>query len=127
MGFYVTINDLAWFLGFCLLMVIGCYLVVVLRNINKLLCSAHAMVEENRENIKNSAALLPELVTNLQETSSSIREVVQKTDETIICFEENILEAVDAIASGTDSLVSKLNILLEIIKALSSLSIFNKK
>lgn len=119
---YISISDFAYFLGFCLLMTVGSYLVVVLMNLNKLISQTTRMVESNSNNIQQSMDSLPELMANLRETSSSIKLGIERTEATIVNIGDTVLDKVDVFTSGTSYLNSCLSTFFEIIQA-----IFHKK
>jgi plasmid maintenance system antidote protein VapI len=110
-----------------MLMGVGTYLIIVLRNVNKLVSQANNLVADNSVSISHTMDLIPELIVNLQETSSSIKDGVERTENVVLGFQETILDTVDTVSASADNVISYLNIILDIIKAISSISIFNKK
>jgi len=91
----ITLNQLSIFIVFVLILVVGGYAVVTLRNVNNLILSAKATLNKNNDHIDriipqideisaNLAIISKGLVIDMEEAGEAVRTISSKSAETVL-------------------------------------------
>jgi ABC-type transporter Mla subunit MlaD len=117
----ITINlvDLAYGILFLLVLGIGGYLFVTLKNLNGLLAEVRELLEINRQNIDQSLTNLPVITENLSEASFGIKRGVGQAEEIIDQVSDNVGDALVTVNKTADTLSTYSVIVTEIVKSLA--------
>ncbi|MCX7921718.1 MAG: DUF948 domain-containing protein [Clostridia bacterium] len=94
MSFTVQISDIAYFIIFCLIVVVGVFLAIALYNLNKVIKQARKVIETNAENINKTMTVLPEIMNNVNDTTACVKENVDKASNIVETVEETVSEGI---------------------------------
>lgn len=104
----ITLNQLGIFIIFVLILVVGGYVFVTLRNVNNLILSARTTLKKNKDHIDRIIPQIDEISTNLaiiskglvidmEEAGEAVRTISSKATETVL----TVSEVVDNLAKYT--------------------------
>lgn len=102
---YIELNTIYFILALA-----GCaavvYLIIVLRNFNKLIKQSNEILSDNKDSIKEAIDDLPKLVTNISDASENIKDV----SEVVTDVTADFIVAKDNVKSNLEIATEILNI-----------------
>lgn len=119
MNITISLVDLAYTLLFLLVLGVGFYLFVTLKNLNGLLSEVRGLLEENRQNIDQSLTHLPVITENLNEASFGIKNGVQQAEAVLDQVSDNVSDAMVTVNKTADTLSTYSVIVTEVVKSLA--------
>ncbi len=75
----ITIQELFTFILYLLGIGLLVYLILLIKNVNKLITKARQIVEENTKEIDTSLKQLPDISTNINYITKDVKDLVEKT------------------------------------------------
>ncbi|HMM20437.1 MAG TPA: hypothetical protein PKA10_06835 [Selenomonadales bacterium] len=114
---YISLYDLGLFILFCSAVTVSIYLVAVLRRAFGVLGHIRGILEAHEEDVRESLALLPQALANLNELSVSLREATDQTSSAIYSLQNNLAED---LRDGLETVLVYARVLGEIFRALFS-------
>ena len=121
MNITITLEELGFFILFLLVLGVGAYLVVTLKNLNGLVKDIRDLLDANRKNIDQSLANLPVITENLNEASFGVKRGVNQTEAVIEQVSDNVGDTMIAVHKTADSISTYSIIVTEVIKAVMDL------
>lgn len=122
---YITLSDAALAVLFVLAVVIGSYLIVLLR---KLLCIAEqveGLLGDNSDNINeilttlpHTLVTLPKTLETIEELAVSIKETVSQTTSTLDPLQDTISDTIEELREGLESAAFYIKMLVDIVRML---------
>ncbi|WP_010251413.1 hypothetical protein [Acetivibrio cellulolyticus] len=127
MDILISVRDIANFiiysLGAAALIVLIIALVYVIRFVKRL----DKLVEKNTDYINKTASLLPEVVDNINDVSVSVKDGINKAEQTVETIEEYICETVTTVSDTTEGLFDFISVAGEVVKTIVGLFPVGKK
>ncbi len=118
MNITITLGDLGFFILFLLVLGIGAYLAVTLKNLNGLIREIQKRLDANSKNIDQSLANLSVITENLNEASFGVKRSVNQTEAVIDQVSTNVGDTLIAVHKTADSISTYSIIVTEIVKTL---------
>ena len=121
MNITISLEELGLFVLFILILGVGAYLAVTLKNLNGLVKEIRELLDANRKNIDQSLTHLPAIAENLNEASYGVKKGVNQTEAIIEQVSANVGDTLIAVHKTADSISTYSIIVTEIVKALMDL------
>lgn len=121
---YISIHDLGLIVLFILALFAGIYLIITLKNLNRILIIAKDFLKRNSESLDNSIILLPETLKYTNEMAQSIKHQVDEVGTTISTVGTGISETVATINDKADTGITMIKSVGEVIQIL--IDVFKK-
>ncbi|MDU4959487.1 MAG: hypothetical protein E6X17_02300 [Sporomusaceae bacterium] len=117
---YIALSDIALSILFCLALAIGLYLILVLRQTLQTVCRIRGIIDGHETALRQSLAQLPELLTNLNALSLSLKQSADLANSTLDSLHSEVAGTVDELRDGLETITLYSRAIGEIIKALFS-------
>lgn len=115
---YISLKDLGLIVIFVTVLAAAIYLIITLKNLNDLLKYAKSFLKQHHDHIDKSIALVPETIKNANEMTVSIKQQVDQVGSTVNSLGSGLSETVATINDTTDTSVTVIRSLGEIVKVL---------
>lgn len=120
MSVTIDLSVIAWFLIFCIAVVIGVFLIILLRNCLKVLDKVNKIIENNSENIENTLTALPSTVKSVDELAVSAKGTLDKATSMVATVEDTVTETIDSFSFNAENVLSIINIASTVVKSIIS-------
>lgn len=111
----IAIKDLLFFTIFCLVIVAGIFLVILIYKLTQFIKRATYMLETNSENIQKTLELLPQTTQNVNDIAIAVKTNIEKVENAVGGVEEAVAETVAAVSESTENVMNFIKIITEII------------
>lgn len=115
---YISLKDLGLIVIFVTVLAAAIYLIITLKNLNDLLKYAKSFLKQHNDNIDKTMSLVPETIKNANEMTVSIKQQVDQVGSTVNSLGSGLSETVATINDTTDTSVTVIRSLGEIVKVL---------
>ncbi len=123
----ISLAQVGYFILFCLLAVVGIYLVIVLYRFSQVLKQVQALLEKNSANLDKSLEALPQILDNVNGTTEIILHSADKAEMAIESIGTSLSETAASVRQGTSDAVGYVQLISEIIKIIKSVLTGTKK
>jgi len=123
----ITLSELGDFIVFVLILMVGGYILVTLKNINALLGEIKQTVEKNKDHINQIIPNINEISKNSVIISNDLKTSVNEVGESIKMISRETIDAAVTINETVNRLTQYTNSMGEIVKAIASLFSSDKK
>ncbi|MGM0654406.1 hypothetical protein [Desulfobacter latus] len=123
----ITLSALGHFIVFVLILMVGGYILVTLKNINALLREIKQIVQKNKDHINQIIPNINEISKNSVIISNSLKTSVNEAGESIKMISMETVDAVVTINETVNRLTQYTNSMGEIVKAIVNLFLSGKK
>lgn len=134
----VSLQDIFIFLILILLIVLGAYLILALRNANEVLKYARNILKTNEEsieklikpipviteNLAKATKDAPEVMANMKAITGTIKDGVVKAEEAVDVIGEGIAETVSVVRGSAEDITAYIKIISEVVKII--IGVFSK-
>ncbi len=114
---YISIYDLALVIVFVLLVIIGIYLIAVLRQALCVLSQVRGIVELHRSDIGESVSLFKETITNVNALTISLKETTENTTNAVRALPGELADSVDELRESMETFAFYAKIAVDVVKA----------
>lgn len=121
---YIDPLSVAKFLVFCIVMVIGVFLIILLYNLVLLVKKANKIVDDNEENVHKTLAVLPETVNNINNVTLAVKDNFDKAGNAISSLGGTVAETAATVNESTGNILEFIKVVNNIIRVI--LSLFEK-
>lgn len=118
MSVTIDLRVLAWFVIFCLAVVIGVFIIILLRSCLKVVDKANKIIDNNAESIKETLEALPSTLKSVDEFAVSAKGTLNKATSVVTTFEETVTETIDSFAFNAENVLSIINIASSVVKSI---------
>ncbi|MGI6712883.1 MAG: hypothetical protein ACOX4L_09275 [Bacillota bacterium] len=115
---YISLKDLGLIIIFLTVLAAVVYFIFTLKNFNDILKYAKEFLKRHNDSIDESVALVPETIKNANKMTVSIKEQVDQVGVTFNSLGNGLSETVATINETTDTSVTVIRSLGEIVKVL---------
>ncbi|MDY0221105.1 MAG: hypothetical protein RBR67_08205 [Desulfobacterium sp.] len=123
----ITLSQLGDFIVFVLILMVGGYVMVTLKNVNALLGEIKQTVQKNKEHINKIIPNINEISENSVTISTSLKTSVNQAAESIKMISQETVDAAVTINETVNRLTQYTSSMGEIVKAILSLFSSDKK
>jgi len=123
----ITLSALGHFIVFVLILMVGGYILVTLKNINALLGEIKQIAQKNKDHINQIIPNINEISKNFVIISNSLKTSVNEAGESIKMISMETVDAVVTINETVNRLTQYTNSMGEIVKAIVNLFSSGKK
>ncbi len=116
----VDLSVLAWFIIFCIAVVIGVFLVILLVNCLKVVNKVKKVLDDNSENIGKTLTVLPATVKSVDDLAISAKGTLDKANSVVATVEDTVTETIDSFSLNAENILSIINIASSVIKSIIS-------
>lgn len=125
MSVTIDLSVLAWFVIFCIAVIIGILLIILIKNCLKIVDKVNKLLESNAENIGETLEALPSTVKSVDELAKSAKGTLDKATSVVTTVEDTVTETIDSFSFNAENILSIINIASSVVKSI--LSAFSKK
>jgi uncharacterized protein YoxC len=127
MSVTIDLSVIAWFLIFCIAVVIGIFLIIFLRNCLKVVDKVNKIIESNSESVEKTLTALPSAVISIDEFAVSAKGTLDKTTSVVSTVEDTVTETIDSFSFNAENVLSIINIASSVVKSIISAFSSSKK
>lgn len=117
---YISLYDLALFILFAGLVVIGIYIIAVLRRVLCLLHTVRSFLDKHQEDIDESIPLFKETLCNLKELTTSLKETTEQTNRAVRAFPVDITDTIDDLRESFETFAFYARLAKDVVKSIFS-------
>lgn len=123
----ITLNELALFIVFALIVVTGGYAILTLRNINGLIKEATTMLQRNKDHFNQIIPNINEISENTVRISEEVKKSVGEAGEAVRTISHETTDTVLRINETADYLAKYALVIGEIVKSFVNMFSSNEK
>jgi len=127
MSVTIDLSVIAWFVIFCLAVVIGIFLIILLRNCLKVVDEVNKIIKSNSENIEKTLTALPSTVKSVDELAVSAKGTLDKATSMVATVEDTVTDTIDSFSFNAENVLSIINIASSVVKSIISAFSSSKK
>ena len=120
MSVTVDLSVVAWFIIFCIAVVIGVFLIILLKNCLKVVDRVNKILDSNSESIGKTLEALPSTVKSIDELAVSARGTLDKATSVVSTVEDTVTETIDSFSFNAENVLSIINIASSVVKSIIS-------
>ncbi|HEY5585361.1 MAG TPA: hypothetical protein VIK78_12855 [Ruminiclostridium sp.] len=118
MAVTIDLSVLAWFVVFCIVVVIGILLIISLRSFLKIMDKVNKIIDNNSENIEKTLMALPSTVKSVDELAVSAKGTLDMATSVAATVEDSITETIDSFSFNAENVLSIINIASSVVKSI---------
>lgn len=122
---YISIGDIALFIGFCLVTIVSILSAIVLKKIISLIKKVNTVLDSNKSNIEKTITILPDTVQNLNDAAASFKNTMNKAGLIAGSIDSAATGGAVTISDTTENILEIVNIIGGIARFVKGL--FNQK
>lgn len=107
------LNFIMYFLGGTALIIFIIALIYVIKFVKRL----DKLVEKNADNIDKTVSVLPEVADNINAVSLSLKNGIDKAEQTVEAIEDYVCDTVTTVSQGTEGILDFVSVVSEVIKS----------
>lgn len=127
MSVTLDISVLAWFVIFCIAVIIGVLLIILLRNCLKVVDKVNKIIESNSDSIEKTLTALPSTVKSVDELAVSAKGTLDKASSVVATVEDTVTETIDSFSLNAENILSIINIASSVVKSIIGAFTSSKK
>jgi len=127
MAVTIDLSVLAWFVVFCLVVVIGVFLIILLRSCLKVTDKVNKIIENKSESIEMTLKALPSAVKSVDELAISAKGTLDKATSVVSTVEDTLTDTIDSFSFNAENVLSIINIASTVVKSILSAFSSSKK
>ncbi len=120
MSVTIDLSVIAWFLIFCIAVVIGIFLIILIRNCLKVVDKVNKIIESNSESIEKTLTALPSAVKSVDELAVSAKGTMDKATAVVETVEGTVTDTIDSFSFNAENVLSIINIASSVVKSIIS-------
>ena len=120
MEMYISLQELAVFILFMLVVIIGIYIIVLLRRVLCLVTLVQGVLEEQRGNIGKTVSLCQETLTHLNEIAISTKALLGQVQQPVNSLSEEIGDTVDNLRESIELITLYARLVVDFVKTIFS-------
>lgn len=109
---------LSWFIIFCLAIVIGVFMIILLRKCLKVVDKVNIIIENNSDSISSTISALPSAVKSIDEVAVSAKGTLDKANSIVSTVEDNVSDTFDSFSVNAENVLNIINIASTVIKSI---------
>ncbi len=127
MEILISVRDLVNFVMYSLGAVALIVFIIALLYVIRIVRRLDKLVEKNTEYINKTASVLPDVVDNINDVSVSLKNGINKAEQTVETIEDYICETVATVSEGTEGIFDFVSVVSEVIKSVVAFFPLGKK
>lgn len=120
MSVTLDLSVLAWFIIFCIAVVIGVFLIILLRNCLKVVDKVNKILDSNSESIEKTLEVLPSTVKSIDELAISAKGTLDMATSVVSTVEDTVAETIDSFSFNAENVLSIINVASSVVKSIIS-------
>lgn len=117
---YISLSDVGLFSLFVLLVIIGGYLIAVLRRALGVLCLVRGILDAHQGDIGETISLLKETLININELTVSLKETTDHTNRAVRALPGEFTDTVEELRESFETFAFYARIVGDVVKAVFS-------
>jgi len=127
MSVTLDLSVIAWFIIFCIAVVIGIFLIILLRNCLKVVDKVNKILDTNSESIEKTLTALPSAIDSVDNLAVSAKGTMDKATSVVTTVEDSVTETIDSFSFNAENILSIINVASSVIKSIISAFSSSKK
>ncbi|EGD49015.1 hypothetical protein Cpap_3443 [Ruminiclostridium papyrosolvens DSM 2782] len=120
MSITLDLSVVAWFILFCIAVIIGVLLIIVLRNCLKITDRVNKILDDNADSVGKTLEVLPSTVANIDELAKSAKGTLDKATSVVTTVEDSVSETIDSFSFNAENILNIINIASSVVKSIIS-------
>ncbi len=120
MSITLDLSVVAWFIIFCIAVVIGILLIIVLRNCLKITDKVNKILDDNADSVGKTLEVLPATVVNIDELAKSAKGTLDKATSVVTTVEDSVSDTIDSFSFNAENILSIINVASSVVKSIIS-------
>ncbi len=120
MSVTVDLSVVAWFIIFCIAVIIGVFLIILLRNCLKVVDRVNKILDSNSESIGKTLDALPSTVKSIDELAVSAKGTLDKATSVVTTVEDTVTETIDSFSFNAENVLNIINVASTVVKSIIS-------
>ncbi len=118
MSVTVDLSVVAWFIIFCIAVIIGVFLIILLRNCLKVVDRVNKILDKKSESIEETLEALPSTVKSIDDLAVSAKSTFDKATSVVTTVEDTVTETVDSFSFNAENVLSIINVASSVVKSI---------
>ncbi|EMS69642.1 hypothetical protein [Ruminiclostridium cellobioparum] len=118
MSVTVDLSVVAWFIIFCIAVIIGVFLIILLRNCLKVVDRVNKILDKKSESIEETLEALPSTVKSIDELAVSAKDTFDKATSVVSTVEDTVTETIDSFSFNAENVLSIINVASSVVKSI---------
>ncbi|WP_027627266.1 hypothetical protein [Ruminiclostridium cellobioparum] len=118
MSVTVDLSVVAWFIIFCIAVIIGVFLIILLRNCLKVVDRVNKILDKKSESIEETLEALPSTVKSIDELAVSAKDTFDKATSIVSTVEDTVTETIDSFSFNAENVLSIINVASSVVKSI---------
>ncbi|AEY65274.1 hypothetical protein [Clostridium sp. BNL1100] len=120
MSITLDLSVVAWFIIFCIAVIIGVLLIIVLRNCLKITDKVNKILDDNADSVGKTLEVLPATVANIDELAKSAKGTLDKATSVVTTVEDSVSDTIDSFSFNAENILSIINVASSVVKSIIS-------
>lgn len=116
----INLSSVAWFIIFCLAVAISIFLIILIKNLIRVVASVQKVMDNSAQNIEQTIAVLPQTLKSVDDVAVSAKTTLDKATSLVTNVEEGVSETIDSFSFNAENIVNIINIASSVIKSIMS-------
>ena len=120
MSITLDLSVVAWFIIFCIAVIIGVLMIIVLRNCLRITDKVNKILDDNADSVGKTLEVLPGTVASIDELAKSAKGTLDKATSVVTTVEDSVSDTIDSFSFNAENILSIINIASSVVKSIIS-------
>ncbi len=120
MSITLDLSVVAWFIIFCIAVIIGVLMIIVLRNCLRITDKVNKILDDNADSVGKTLEVLPATVASIDELAKSAKGTLDKATSVVTTVEDSVSDTIDSFSFNAENILSIINITSSVVKSIIS-------
>ena len=120
MSITLDLSVVAWFIIFCIAVIIGVLMIIVLRNCLRITDKVNKILDDNADSVGKTLEVLPATVASIDELAKSAKGTLDKATSVVTTVEDSVSDTIDSFSFNAENILSIINIASSVVKSIIS-------
>jgi hypothetical protein len=120
MSVTLDLSVVAWFIIFCIAVVIGVLLIILLKNCLKVVNKVSKIIDDNADSVGKTLEALPPTMASIDELAKSAKGTLDKATSVVTTVEDTVTDTIDSFSFNAENVLSIINVASSVVKSIIS-------
>ncbi len=116
----INLSSVAWFIIFCLAVAVGIFLIILIKNLIRVVSSVQKVIDNSAQNIEQTLEVLPQTLKSVDGVAVSAKTTLDKATSIVTNVEEGVTDTFDSFTFNAENIVNIVNIASSVVKSIIS-------
>lgn len=116
----INLSSVAWFIIFCLAVAISIFLIILIKNLIRVVASVQKVIDNSAQNIEQTLEVLPQTLKSVDSVAVSAKTTLDKATSIVTTVEDGVTDTIDSFSFNAENIVNIVNIASSVVKSIIS-------